>query len=309
VGGTTYAVTDRSYDDSGRLECSAVRMNPAAFGALPASACTLSAYDPALGYDRIARTYYDSAGQRTLVVEGLGTPDQGVEVQYTYTANGEVMNVIDGNGNASRFDHDGHGRVDHLWFPNRAATGQVSYSDYEAYYYDSAGNRTAVRRRDGRNIIYNYDALDRVTSKIYPDGGATAVYYSYDLRDLQLSARFDSQSGEGIANAYDGFGRLTSTSTDMGGITRTLRYRYDPAGNRTRIAYPDAADPAGRSISRPVDERRGVNASGRPALRRMRAASAPAPRARAASPAGARNSSSAARSALRPAIRCRSGGR
>ena len=66
------------------------------------------------------------------------------------------------------------------------------------------------------------------------------VYYAYDLRGLPLSARFDSQSGEGVTNVYDGFGRLTSTSTDMGGVTRTLAYQYDAAGNRTRITHPDS---------------------------------------------------------------------
>src|ERR1051325_3323650 len=49
----------------------------------------------------------------------------------------------------------------------------------------------------------------------------------------------DSQSGEGITNAYDGLGRLSSTTSDMGGVARTLAYQYDAAGNRTRITHPD----------------------------------------------------------------------
>jgi YD repeat-containing protein len=77
-----------------------------------------------------------------------------------------------------------------------------------------------LRKRDGRTIAYAYDALNRVTAKTYPQGGATPVYYSYDLRGLQLSARFDSASGAGVTNAYDGFGRLASSSTDMGGTAR-----------------------------------------------------------------------------------------
>jgi YD repeat-containing protein len=48
-----------------------------------------------------------------------------------------------------------------------------------------------------------------------------------------------SQSGEGITNAYDGFGRMVSSSTNMGGATRTLTYQYDRNGNRTRITHPD----------------------------------------------------------------------
>ena len=32
---TAFSVTDKSYDDQGRLECTAVRMNPAAFNEAP----------------------------------------------------------------------------------------------------------------------------------------------------------------------------------------------------------------------------------------------------------------------------------
>jgi RHS repeat-associated protein len=104
-------------------------------------------------------------------------------------------------------------------------------------------------KRDGSRLAYSYDALNRMTVKLVPERPAgpqalTAaqtrdVYYSYDLRGLQLTARFDSASGEGITNAWDGFGRLASSSTSMGGITRTLSYGYDDAGNRTSIKHPD----------------------------------------------------------------------
>src|SRR4030095_12865092 len=111
---------------------------------------------------------------------------------------------------------------------------------YEGYSYDANGNRTNLRKRDTRNIAFIYDALNRVTSKTYPQGGATPVYYSYNLQGLQLSTRFNSQSGEGLTDAYDGFGRLASRSTNQGGTTRTLAYQYDRNGNRTRITHPDA---------------------------------------------------------------------
>jgi YD repeat-containing protein len=65
------------------------------------------------------------------------------------------------------------------------------------------------------------------------------VFYAYDLRNLQTAARFDSQSGEGITSAYDGFGRMVSSSTNMGGVTRALAYVYDANANRTRITHPD----------------------------------------------------------------------
>ena len=93
-----------------------------------------------------------------------------------------------------------------------------------------------------------------MTAKTYPQGGATPVYYSYDLRGLQLSARFDSASGAGVTNAYDGFGRLASSSTDMGGTARTLTYQYDANANRTRITHPDGPwfDLVYDALNRPI---------------------------------------------------------
>ena len=96
-----------------------------------------------------------------------------------------------------------------------------------------------MRKRDGRNIAFTHDALNRVTAKTYPQGGARPVHYSYDLRGLQLSARFDSQSGEGVTNAYDGFGRLKTHITNMGGTSRLLFYTWDRNSNRIDIAHPD----------------------------------------------------------------------
>jgi len=74
------------------------------------------------------------------------------------------------------------------------------------------------------------------------------------VRNLQTEARFDSATGEGVTSAYDGFGRMVSSSIDLGGVTRTLAYRYDRNGTRTRISHPDGAvfeqsrDGAGRPV-------------------------------------------------------------
>lgn len=85
-----------------------------------------------------------------------------------------------------------------------------------------------------------------MTAKIIPDGAGLSaeatrdVYYRYDLRGLQLSARFDSAGGaDGVDTAYDGFGRLVSSTNTMGGWNKTLRYGYDKNSNRTQITHDD----------------------------------------------------------------------
>ncbi len=254
AAGTIRTLTQYSYDALGRLECTAVRMNPALFASPPASACTLGTPGSG-GPDRITRNVYDAAGQRLQLREGVGTSDEAAETTSAYNLNGQVTNVVDANGNRAELRYDGHGRQDRWTFPSPtrsgayndatpatalATAGHVNAADYEEYSYDAHGNRTNLRRRDGRNIAYAYDALNRVTAKTYPQGGATPVHYSYNLQGLQLSARFGSQSGEGVTNAFDALGRLSSSSIDLGGTTRTLSHQYDLNGNRTRLTFPDS---------------------------------------------------------------------
>jgi len=253
ANGTAEGVTQYSYDAAGRLECTAIRMNPAIYGSLPSSACTPGTAGGD-GPDRITRTIYDAAGQRLQLREGVGSTVEGTEATWAYNLDGQVTTVIDGNGNRATLHYDRYGRQDSWTFPSTtratafndatAATalstaGSANAADYEAYSYDPNGNRTNLRKRDGRDIAFAYDALGRATAKTYPQGGATGVHYGYDLRGLQTFARFGSASGEGITNVYNGFGRLSSSSTNMGGVTRTLISYYDPNGNRTYLIHPD----------------------------------------------------------------------
>jgi RHS repeat-associated protein len=67
------------------------------------------------------------------------------------------------------------------------------------------------------------------------------VYYDYDLRGLQTRARFDSLAGEGVTTQYDGFGRVTSSTLVMAGVSRAIGHLYDADGNRIRITHPDSS--------------------------------------------------------------------
>ena len=73
-GSTVHALSQTSYDALGRRECVAQRMNPAAFGSLPSSACTLGT-SGSDGPDRIVKTFRDSAGQVTKTTSGLGVTE------------------------------------------------------------------------------------------------------------------------------------------------------------------------------------------------------------------------------------------
>jgi len=92
-GGTTYALTQTSYDGLGRVQCTAQRMNPSVYGALPSDACTLGTTG-SYGADRIVKQTYDNVGRVTLVQTGYGASGvEADEVTTAYTTNGKVASV------------------------------------------------------------------------------------------------------------------------------------------------------------------------------------------------------------------------
>lgn len=266
-GGTAYALTQYSYDPNDRLECTAVRMNPAAFGSLPVSACTPGT-PGSQGPDRVTKNLYDTAGQLLQVRQAVGTALEQGHVTYAYTPNGKRSDVIDANGNRAHLTYDGFDRQAQWQFPSASVVsgfndatpatalstaGAVNAADYEAYGYDANGNRTDWRKRDGRVFTFAFDALNRMSAKVVPDGcplvgtgacpavAATRdVYYGYDVRGLQTYARFDSVSGEGITNGWNGFGELATTTSNMGGVTRTLTHSFNSDGALETVSFPEA---------------------------------------------------------------------
>ncbi|WP_199798563.1 RHS repeat domain-containing protein [Erythrobacter aureus] len=257
--GVIVGLTQYSYDAFGRLECTAVRMNAAKYGSLPSSACTLGLPGNA-GPDRITKNIYNKAGDLLQIRKAVGTPIEIADVTYSYGANGKIEYVVDANGNRARLEYDGFEQQTKWFFPSKArpsafnpstpatalaTAGPINPADYEQYGYDANGNRTSLRKRDGATLTYQYDALGRMTLKVVPSRARLApantrnVYYTYDLRGLQTSARFNSTSGLGIGYSYDGFGRLTAETQNTDGISRTVSSQYDANGNRTRVTHPD----------------------------------------------------------------------
>lgn len=233
---TAATLTQFSYDAMNRLTCTAERMNPASFGALPASACSLSATG-SFGPDRITQLSYDMKGRVTLQKKAVGTSLQQDFKTTAYTANGKIDWIEDANGNRSDFSHDGFDRPSRITFPHPTmGSHSPNAADYEQYGYDAVGNRTSLRLRSGETITYSYDALHRQSLKDLPVGTAGDVFYNYDFLGRMTSARFASASGEGIVYSYDTAGRLLSESS----FGRALTFQYDSANNRSRVTWPDS---------------------------------------------------------------------
>ncbi len=155
-GGTVHTLTQRTFDNRGRLTCEARRMYPAAFASFPAAAdaCTLGT-PGSFGDDRITRNVYDASSQLLQVHRAYGTSIQINYATYTYTPNGRQQTVTDANGNRTTYDYDGFDRLSKMRFPVATlGAGTSSTTDYEQYGYDSVGNRTSLRKRDGKVITY-----------------------------------------------------------------------------------------------------------------------------------------------------------
>lgn len=245
----TESLTQYSYTAAGSVECTAVRMNPAAFASPPASACTLGTPAVVNGVtinDRITKNVYVLGDPARIekVQQGVGLPSQRDYVTYTYTANGKQASVTDARGLKASYTYDGFDRLTRWNMPDKVYSGASSATDYEEYGYDVRGQRTSLRKRDSSIITFHYDALGRNTDKIVPErAGLNAthtrdVYFGYDLRGLQTFARFDSISGEGLSTVYDGFGRITSSVQALDSNSRTITYQYDANSNRTWVGQP-----------------------------------------------------------------------
>ncbi|WP_037489904.1 RHS repeat-associated core domain-containing protein, partial [Sphingobium indicum] len=272
AGGSIQTVTQMTSDADDRLLCSAVRMNLAAIPATGSDACTAGTAGTN-GPDRMAKTIYDTASQVLQLRRAVGTPHEQANVTYGWlnpstgliqpgnTPNGKREFIIDANGNKAKLAYDGFDRQSHWYFPSMtrpsafdpatpttalATAGSASTTDYEQYGYDANGNRTSLRKRSeqgqpvgSQTINYSYDAANRMSVKDIPGGTAADVYYSYDPRGLQLTAKFVSVGGLGINNVYDKTGRLTSSANSLGGATRTLSHQYDANGNRIQLTWPE----------------------------------------------------------------------
>ncbi|MBC7987841.1 MAG: peptidoglycan DD-metalloendopeptidase family protein [Sphingomonadaceae bacterium] len=228
VGGTRYSRMRYTYDAASRLTCTAVRMNLTATP--PADACTPGTNGPNGARDRIARNFYDNANRVTEVHDGHGTANVAVRWRRTFTDNGQVGTIEDGNGNLTTYDYDGFDRLLRRRYPN-ATGGGSSSTDFDGYTYDAASNVVERRLRDNTTITFSYDNLNRPTLMNPSASGTPDVTYSYDNFGRMVGAE---QPGYEIEFTYDALDRLLSEDGPLGLVES--QYRSD--GARTHLTHP-----------------------------------------------------------------------
>jgi RHS repeat-associated protein len=242
AGGTTHTITQMSYDALNREDCTAIRLN---LVSPPADVCKVGVANSEGERDRITRKHYDSESRVVRIEQAVDTNEVRDYATYTFTPNGQMASMTDARGYRAEMRYDGFDRQNFWYFPQATQTGAINLNDYEEYKYDANGNRISLRKRDGSEITYQYDNLNRVIQKTVPERSGLATvhtrdeFYQYDVRGLQLWARFDSDSGVGTTSTFDRYGWNISTTDTTGGLARTLSYQYLPDGQRWEITYPD----------------------------------------------------------------------
>jgi RHS repeat-associated protein len=85
---------------------------------------------------------------------------------------------------------------------------------------------------------YNYDTLDRLTTKAAPAG---TLSYSYDGAGNLASMASNHVNGILVSYAYDELNRLTTVTDSRLQGNQTTNYTYDPANNIATITTPNGS--------------------------------------------------------------------
>ncbi|MCR9089481.1 MAG: Ig-like domain-containing protein [Rhodobacteraceae bacterium] len=268
-----------SYDDRGRLILATTDQGT-----------TTLAYDDA---DRVTQIdyptgkslfySYNEAGLRASMSDGAGyelfydydalgrlaglRDGDGLLVTYGFDAAGNLIREENGNGTVTTFDYDSAGRLTRI--ENLAP--DASINSFNAYTYDSAGQRITHESQDG-TWSYGYDAAGQLTSAEFVSSNAEiankSIAYEYDLAGNRTRVVEDGVETLYEANALNQYTRVgdeSFTYDDDGNMTSridsdgTSTYSYDLDNRLTSVTQSDGTvlefeyDLFGNRVSKTVD--------------------------------------------------------
>jgi RHS repeat-associated protein len=154
--------------------------------------------------------------------------------EYSRTAKttwGDAVQTVDPNGN--RF-------LDRLDMLGRKVGSTDPVSGTWSYSYDENHNLTSWTDAKNQLVRLEYDALNRVTKKIYPNGSTVNFYYDetgYGYSKGRLT-RAVYPGGE-ERYTYDSRGRQTAVTQIIDGQSRTKRLTYNSLDQIVTLTYPD----------------------------------------------------------------------
>ncbi|HZM01521.1 MAG TPA: RHS repeat-associated core domain-containing protein [Candidatus Saccharimonadales bacterium] len=161
------------------------------------------------------------------------TDASGQITTNTFNAQGHLLSTSNPKGELTTFNYDTNGYLTNI-------LGHLqSSNDIRSFTYDSFGRVFTATDTEGYSITNNYDAADRKTQVIHPDG----TYEQFVYSNLDLIASAD-RLGRWTTNAYNADRQLVQTQDPLGRITRfewcrcgALAALIDPMGRQTSWDY------------------------------------------------------------------------
>nr|WP_318714699.1 RHS repeat-associated core domain-containing protein [uncultured Treponema sp.] len=186
----------------------------------------------------------DSRGNIVRVAKNDKDGKQLTEVTYRYNEMGEMLNAYDAKGHPITAEYDLLGR--------RTALESLD-SGRQEFFYDECSNlvreNNSVLRENNKQIVYEYDGLNRLVRIDYPDTEDTVYTYG-DINDAHGAAGKILSVTDASGTLEYEYGKLGETtketrtlSTHLNGNnpteTAVMEYRSDYLGRMQWITYPD----------------------------------------------------------------------
>jgi YD repeat-containing protein len=184
-----------------------------------------------------------SVAQVASAIAALPAPagDVNATTTYTYTTQGQLASVVDGDGYQTDYQYDAFG--DRIQVQSQVTDlGQspdAANSEITQYTFDHRGELLSQTEAMGtaaaRSTSSQYDAFGRIVSMT--DGNGNVIQYTYDGLGRKVS---QSQIVQGASRqtftSYDAFDRLLSQTDALGKVTT---YQYDLVTHSTTMTTPD----------------------------------------------------------------------
>jgi RHS repeat-associated protein len=206
--------------------------------------------------NRHAQRISDALGRLTAVMEPVANIPT-LETDYGYDALGNLLTVNQKGTSGEtprtrRFTYDSLSR---LLTASNPESGTICYGTWSGGFpgfgtcqngYDAVGNLVVKTGAGGIPTSYSYDALNRLTQKSYEDGGASTVFYGYDVSSIDFVPPSGSANPRVTATLSNAIGRLAFASTSGSSL---YAYSYDPLG---RVKNQWLSTPSYNTGSSPV---------------------------------------------------------
>ena len=181
----------------------------------------------------VTTDYYDADGNLT---ETLGTytpveTNTAVPVKdiRTYTADGELYQETDADGNVTTYGYDQFGDQTSVQDPVNGSAHPTQIG------YNKAGQPTGQVSPGGTQSSAAYDALGRTYStSVYEEATGTTNTTGYSYDTAGLLGQVTSPTNVKNSYTYDDLGEKTS---DTDGAGNTTDYAYDGFGDVSKVTY------------------------------------------------------------------------